>query len=275
MEIRLSKKVSSEKVNKVLDFRKWLNGVRRCDEVFRAEREEYEQIPRDNRESSCRTSVSNEPSSRRIPNQNNNPSTSSSSTAANSATIPAPCKQCLKLLDSERKLLNKNNGCLKCRKFFVEHRAVNCPNNFPNPATYRSITQADVDRFKRTKTRGIAAVVSTQYAADTLPTTSESTVHPVAAMLEMSHNPVAYLTPNASSVIEPNLDNSGDLSVSPMTICAPLVAMPLLKEVAPLHVPHLYWRCLTSSKSGEFPVIMRVLIDHGSDAVLISEPYAE
>jgi hypothetical protein len=53
MEIRLSK-VSSEKVNKVMDFHKWLNEVRRCDEVLRAEREEYERIAKDNRDSSRR-----------------------------------------------------------------------------------------------------------------------------------------------------------------------------------------------------------------------------
>jgi hypothetical protein len=46
MEIRLLKKVSLEKVNKVLDFRKWLNDVRKCDDVPCVEREEYEQIMR-------------------------------------------------------------------------------------------------------------------------------------------------------------------------------------------------------------------------------------
>src|ERR1700683_4469026 len=42
MEVRLSKKVSSEKVNKTLDFRKWLNKVKRCDDVLGVAREEYE-----------------------------------------------------------------------------------------------------------------------------------------------------------------------------------------------------------------------------------------
>src|SRR5882762_2995233 len=42
MEVRLSKKVFSEKLNKVANFRKWLDEVRRCDEVLRTEREEYE-----------------------------------------------------------------------------------------------------------------------------------------------------------------------------------------------------------------------------------------
>ena len=52
MEVRLSKKVSSEKLNKVADFHRWLNEVRRCNEVLCAEREEYERIAKDNRESS-------------------------------------------------------------------------------------------------------------------------------------------------------------------------------------------------------------------------------
>jgi hypothetical protein len=48
METRLSKKVFMEKVNKVVEFRKWLNEVQRCDEGLRAEREEYERITKEN-----------------------------------------------------------------------------------------------------------------------------------------------------------------------------------------------------------------------------------
>jgi hypothetical protein len=48
---------------------------------------------------------------------------------------------------------------------------------------------------------------------------SGSGIYLVAAVLGMSHNPVAYVTLNASSIIEGNLDNSSDLSMSPMTIC--------------------------------------------------------
>ena len=47
MELRLSKKVSAEKLNKVMDFRKWLNEVKRCDEGLCAEREEYERIAKE------------------------------------------------------------------------------------------------------------------------------------------------------------------------------------------------------------------------------------
>ena len=63
MEIRLSKKVSSEKVNKVISFRKWLSEVKRCDDVLRAEREEYERIAKDNRDASHRANHFNDPSS--------------------------------------------------------------------------------------------------------------------------------------------------------------------------------------------------------------------
>jgi hypothetical protein len=140
MEIRLSKKVSSEKLNKVVDFRKWLNKVRRCDEILRAEREEYERIAKEARDSSHRVNNVNEPSSRRVPNNN----TFASMTA--STATSASRKQCPKLLDSECKLLNDNEGCLKCRKFCVDHRTVNCPNDFPNPTAYKTLTQANVDR---------------------------------------------------------------------------------------------------------------------------------
>ncbi|KIM71556.1 hypothetical protein PILCRDRAFT_15280 [Piloderma croceum F 1598] len=70
MEIRLSKKTSSKKVNKVADFRKWLNEVRSCDEGLHAEREEYERIARDNHESFHCTNYSNDPPSRHTPYTN-------------------------------------------------------------------------------------------------------------------------------------------------------------------------------------------------------------
>jgi hypothetical protein len=63
MELRLSKKVSAEKLNQVTDFRKWLNEVRRCDEALCAEREEYERIAKESRDSSRRANPPGDPSS--------------------------------------------------------------------------------------------------------------------------------------------------------------------------------------------------------------------
>jgi len=80
MKVRLSKKVSAEKLNKITDFRKWLNEVKRCDDALRTDREEYERIAKDNRDSrrANDNNNSNEPSSRRVPNNNAAPASLSS-----------------------------------------------------------------------------------------------------------------------------------------------------------------------------------------------------
>ena len=203
MEICLSKKGSSEKLNKnkIVDFHKWLNEVKRCDDVLRPEREEYECIAKENRDMSRRGNYASEPSFCRAPSNNNN----SSQTVPSASTMntPTTCKQCFELLDSKRKFLNENEGCLKCRCFFVEYPAVNCPNDFPNPATYKSLTQSDADCVKHGCEKPIASV-----GFSNAPSTSATTVspsdqmsHPVAAVLGMSHNPTAYIVPNTSSMI--------------------------------------------------------------------------
>jgi hypothetical protein len=105
---------------------------------------------------------------------------------------------------------------------------------------------------------------------------TESITHPVAAVLGMSHNPVAYVVNNMSSVIDSSISSEDSSNVSFVSkvspICAAVAATPLT-EVAPLHIPHLYWKCLAGGKVNEFPIIFNALIDHGSSAVLISEQY--
>lgn len=190
-----------------------------------------------------------------------------------SSTTSVPCKQCPKLLDMERKLLNDNKGCVKCRKFFVDHRAVNCPNDFSNPIRYKTLTQGNVDHAKRP--RGKVAAVSASNTS-TLPTSvlsNETTVHPVAAVLGMSCNPVTYVTPNASSILEVTSDSdmSSSSFVSSLALLIPAVTTTPLKEAVPIHIPHLYWKCLVSGK--DFPIVFDALIDHGSSMVLISEEF--
>ena len=224
------KKVSSKKLNKVANFHKWLNEVGRCNEILHMEREEYEQITKDNRESSS-----------------------------------APHKQCLKLLDSKCKLLNENEGCIKCRRFFIDHHTVNCLNDFPNPAAYKPLTQHDVDHTKCLCSKHMAAInTNTTLTSSSSFSLGESVVHPVAAILCVSHNPVTYISPNRSSILEAtsDFDTSNALLVSdPLPLVTAISKSPL-KEVSLLNVPHLYWKCLTSSRY--FPVIFEALIDHGS-----------
>ena len=105
MEIWLSQKISIEKLNKVPEFCKWLNKVQRCNEGLCANREEYECIKKDMRDSSHHTNNYTEPSSCCVPNNDNL-----------APTVPfAPCKQCPKLLETECKLLNDHDGWLCCQ----------------------------------------------------------------------------------------------------------------------------------------------------------------
>jgi hypothetical protein len=83
------------------------------------------------------------------------------------------------------------------------------------------------------------------------------------------------MAPNVLIVIglNGNDSDSNGLSVSgslPNTISA---CMQPPKEASSLYVLHLYWRCLTSGNTDNFPVIFDPLIDHSSNAALISEEY--
>ena len=278
MEVRLLKKVSAEKLNKIVEFRKWLNEVKQCDNALRAEREEYERIAKENCDTSRQNNYSTEPSFCHAPSNNNNISqTVPFMSATNTSTTR---KQCPKLLDTERKLLNENEGYLKCRRFFIEHRAVNCPNDFPSPNTYKSLTQSDVNHAKCGCGKGVAAVTFANTVSPSVtasPTSAEQPAsHPVAAVLGMSHNPTTYAAPNTSSVIGGmdvnDSDSSGSASVSKglLPVTAAMIRPPM--EALAMHVPHFYWHCLAYG-ANEFPLTFRALIDHGSSAALISEEY--
>ena len=279
MELRLSKKIGSEKVNKIVDFRRWLNEVKHFDDQICDEREEYERILKESREAGRCANASGEPN-HYMPSNNN---ASSSSTMAH-----IPCKQCPALLASERQLLNKNDGCLKCRRVFVSHWAATCPNNFPSPINYKTLTQSDVDHFKRNRNKPIAAV-STSAApqpltpADTSSTTSDlpnaSQYHFVVAVMGMSSNPVAYAVSNTFNGIDSDGNDSGSDSdslpgVSALFSAVCAIMTPVRDTASPLHVPHLHWCCLTSGKDQEFPIMFEALIDHGSSSVLICESLA-
>jgi hypothetical protein len=103
---------------------------------------------------------------------------------------------CPKLTDDERVILNQFSGCRKCRQLFVNHKAGNCPNGFPDGKIYRPLTR---DYAQSLATR--KAIAATQNSNDpqsfnTLPSSSISSVtpyptaSPVAATLPfISNNP--------------------------------------------------------------------------------------
>ncbi|KAF7340741.1 Transposon Ty3-G Gag-Pol polyprotein [Mycena sanguinolenta] len=50
---------------------------------------------------------------------------------------------CPPLTDAEKVLLDLHDGCRCCRKFYIGHRTLNCNGEFPDAATYHTLTQAD------------------------------------------------------------------------------------------------------------------------------------
>jgi hypothetical protein len=161
------------------------------------------------------------------------------------------------LTEIERKLLYDNEGCLKCRRVFVGHRSTTCPNDFPDPTTYKPITQTSIDAMTRRPKRNVIAAV----IAPTEPASPSAL--PVAVVMGASRNPVAYMLSNPSNILEGD-SNDSDSSVSKSHVVS------MSPELAPLTVPHLFWQCSVDGPATTFPVTFEALIDHGSHTVLIS-----
>ncbi|KAJ7180007.1 hypothetical protein C8R43DRAFT_1117349 [Mycena crocata] len=90
-------------------------------------------------------------------------STSSSKPVSTSSTSSTRTRNCPKLTEDEKTLLDDNNGCQKCCRFFIGHVGHNCPNDWPDAASYETLTQAHVDRARanaKGKSKATAITVS-------------------------------------------------------------------------------------------------------------------
>jgi hypothetical protein len=195
-------------------------------------------------------------------------------TAACSNTQPtSDTTKLQKLTEAERKLLFDNQGCLKCRRFFIEHRSTNCPNNWPTAIRYRTLTQADVDRTHGGKGKGkVMVAVMDRNEALTL------TPHPVTMVMGSMKELAAYMPANASSIIE-----HGDESISDNSVCTiAAILEPALEEGGslmvidpPLLVPHFRWACEVASGVVSAPMTVESMLDNSSELVLIDSMTAD
>jgi hypothetical protein len=242
------------KISQVAEFKKWTNEVKKIDDLMRVEHREFERIARATRENQRRDMLTENLRRVNVPNT----STQRSSSKNDGQT------RCPRLTQNERTLLMSNEGCLICRKFFAGHRSTNCPNDFPSVANYRSLTQVDVDR-----TRKSTRLVATVTAAGSNNHDEGLSTHPIAAVMGMSHGPTAYTAANPSAIIEG--DSDSDNEVSPhYRSTGPSEDM---GDLVPLQNPHLHWSCIIQGTgTGQF--IMTVsLIDPGSHLVVIDENF--
>lgn len=69
-------------------------------------------------------------------------STSASTTAVNSSSKCTP-DHIAPLMPAECTLLIMHDGCFKCCQFYATHKSADCPNGFPNKATYIPLTEAN------------------------------------------------------------------------------------------------------------------------------------
>jgi hypothetical protein len=258
MTEELADRCRDAKVAKERSTTEWLDVVRRLDDKLTDEcaklDAKFEEFARQQRESSRKTVSLGEPSRRA------NQASSSNQYASNSK---APRVTLPKLTDGERKLLFDNDGCLKCRRFFVSHRAANCTNDFPSAVNYRKLTQATVDNSRRRKPSVVAAIVDDN--------TANTTDAPVIAVVGSSSNPVAYMPPNDSNVFKGDSDSDCSVSAESFVSAIRRISQP----VAPLTMPHLYWRAMVHGSSNAFPISFKALIDHGSHIVLIGHLFLQ
>ncbi|KAJ7158997.1 hypothetical protein C8R43DRAFT_882239, partial [Mycena crocata] len=182
--------------------------------------------------------VSKKPNSK--PASTASTSASTSSTSANKKTVPT--------LDlDERKLLEDNNGCTRCRRFFVGHRHRDCNNPWPDADTYQHLTQAHVDHAKQAMR---AASKGKGKANAATSTTSTPAIAAIMAPVEFDS--------------DDSCDSEQDLSrnVSKLTS-------------NPHSVPHLFWDCLVEGPMSNLPLHSRALIDNGCHLVVIDEDLAD
>ncbi|KAL6299241.1 hypothetical protein BKA93DRAFT_830057 [Sparassis latifolia] len=150
------------------------------------------------------------------------------------------------LTDGELKLLRDNEGCFKCRKFFVpkeQRRRDKCTNDFPDATTYRMLTQADIDIAKRNKenNRPRAAIAAVTDDADDV-------VYNVSA-INLNTKLLAATT---------GILGTGSASESEC----------VSSSLAPFTVNHIPWSGIILGTTADSALIP-MLIDSGSPAVLI------
>ena len=198
----------------------------------------------------------------------------------NQRAVSGKRTRCPKLLPSEYELLEKHNGCTKCRCFYVNHRNLDCPNDFPNPDTYVTLTEemahkamasAAIASTYNGSTSSIPAQYNPQPVYPQQPY-AQQPPHPnvdpyqqqVHAHVEevpvecntppVTQNSIAALLPSAS--IPFNLGTGGSDTESDPS------------SVSPISVPHYIWHANVHGKS-EFPTPIDCLLDNGAHLVLI------
>ena len=247
----------------------WLDDIKCVDGLIRGEQADFHEFALKAHEITRRSNTLAEPSRHANLNSTSYANTMNTSNApASSSSRPVLPK----LSSADRQLLYNNEGCLKCRRVYVTHCSTNCPNDFPQPGTYKTLTQSFVDLIKKRLNKLIAAILNNDDSVPTVPAVT------VAAVMGTVNNPTAYMPSNCENVIEGDSGSDSDVrtcSVSVTVAATTDTSAPKAQEdIAPLTVAHLFWKACVNGGPDGFPVIFDALLDHGSHTVLISDEFA-
>ena len=205
-------------------------------------------------------------------------------------------KRCPPLTQTEIALLNKHKGCRKCRRFYVSHRGNECPNDFPDGATYVPLSE-DVAYDAMRK----CAIASTYSGPppETSPSTHNAVMPPLSQLPSSSSFSSAYngyfappaipystpapsITDHTSAQLEDLPTGSSDNSPpvnAPVGAILPSSSYNFVlsgdsdtsgysDDVSPISCPHLIWRAqIWNDVDVQIP--FDCLLDDGAHLVLI------
>jgi hypothetical protein len=155
---------------------------------------------------------------------NTAPTSSTKSTTSSAASTSSTRTKTPALTQNERALLNKHQGCTKCRRGYQDHRAFNCPNDFPDLRNYKELMDSILLSHKHgqnasTNSKAVAAVTSASIAD----TSTDSLDSPM----------IGAVMP--SCIIGNGSESEAEVS-------------------APFTVQHLRWQCSLIGLSADEPV---------------------
>ncbi|KAF8196515.1 hypothetical protein BJ912DRAFT_1056333 [Pholiota molesta] len=222
-----------EKLNKKTDLKDWVLAVKDADEKLK-----------DNRKRS--REIFNEESSRAA----KRPAMSSNSRAGNTAksSTSGTFKRLPKLEPDEKDLLEKYNGCFKCRCFDQSHGSRKCTNDFPDAETYVKITAKRDAAGNAPKARSNSSSAASSSKVKTV-----AAIAPADDVAESSsedeNNYVSSVMPNAA--LGNGSSSEDDVSAQP------------------LRSKHYIAKFKLFAKHLDFGLVFSALVDNGAHVVLI------
>ena len=246
LDVELQTLARSQKVSEITDLHKWMTQIKEIDNQRQIHLKRMEQFfDAAASRAAKRQNTGQNTSQYRAPRTsgsfqqgcNNQTRTAPASASTTSTTYPP------RLTDEERCLLHDHEGCLKCREFYIGHRANACTVTLSGK-DYRTRTMQDALRAKSLRGNG------------TWPAPVAATIEPTEAT-KPSELVAAVFPHNAPITADGSVTEDSDSSIASVS------------DKTPLKGKHFIWTCRIDNAIDQVSVKARALIDSGAHMVLI------